>query len=323
MKIGLLGVGKIAEMVAPAVVRSKGVICEAVAARDLERAQAFAQKWGFKKAYGSYEELLDDSDVDVIYIGTPHSFHYEQMMQSMKKGKGVFCEKAFCINSRQAELVRDYARKHGVFAAEAVWTRYMPSRKTIQNLLESGIIGTPSVLSANLFYPISEKERIYKPELAGGALLDVGVYPINFALMCFGNDVIKIESAVKMHATGVDGAENITLTFADGKMAFLSAGIYSRSDRKGVIHGDKGYMIVENINNPESVSIYDVKDQLLKQIVFTQKVNGYEYEFEELARMFDEGKIETQSMSLDDTLQVLKICDTLRKDWGFVFPQEE
>ena len=95
MKIGLLGVGKIAEMVAPAVVRSKGVICEAVAARDLERAQAFAQKWGFKKAYGSYEELLDDSDVDVIYIGTPHSFHYEQMMQSMKKGKGVFCEKAF------------------------------------------------------------------------------------------------------------------------------------------------------------------------------------------------------------------------------------
>lgn len=322
MRIGFLGAGRISEVVAPAVVQAKNVECMAVAARDFSRAEEFAKKWGFKKAYGSYEKMMEDPDVDVVYVATPHSFHYEQMMMALEHGKGVICEKAFCINSEQAKKIRDYAREKGLFAAEAIWTRYMPSRKVIRDLIDGGIIGNPSVLTGNLFYHIEQKERLVKPELAGGALLDLGVYGLNFALMCFGNEIERVESSVKMHPTGVDGMESITLFFKNGRMAVITAGIYSRSDRKGIIHGDKGYMIVENINNPRSVSVFDGTDKLIKKIEFPDKVNGYEYEFEEAAAAFDAGKTQAESMPMEETVFVMELCDQLRRQWGFSYPQE-
>lgn len=322
MKIGFLGAGRISEVVAPAVAQAEGVQRCAVAARDLARAKEFAEKWGFQKAYGSYEEMMKDPEVDVIYIATPHSFHYEQMMMALDYGKGVICEKAFCINSSQAKEVRDHARRKGLFAAEAIWTRYMPSRKIIRDLIDEGAVGTPSVLTGNLFYPVVKKERLVKPELAGGALLDLGVYGINFALMCFGNEIERMESSVKMHPGGVDGMESITMFFKDGRMAVLTAGMYSRSDRKGIIHGDKGFMVVENINNPQSVSVFDEGYNLVKRIDFPEKVNGYEYEFEEAAAAFDSGKTETESMPLDETVRVMELCDELRRQWKFRYPQE-
>ncbi|MCI8948822.1 MAG: Gfo/Idh/MocA family oxidoreductase [Lachnospiraceae bacterium] len=318
MRIGFLGAGRISEVVAPAVIQANRVECEAVAARDLSRAKAFAEKWGFKKAYGSYEEMMKDPDVDVVYIATPHSFHYEQMMMALEHGKGVFCEKAFCANSIQAKAVRDYAREKGLFAAEAIWTRYMPSRKIIKELIDSGIIGTPRVLTGNLCYSIAHKERMIKPELAGGALLDLGVYGLNFAFMCFGNEIERIESSAFMHPTGVDGMESITIFFKNQKMAVITAGMYSRSDRKGIIHGDKGYLVVENINNPSSVSVFDTSDKLIQTIQFPDKVNGYEYEFEEAAAAFDAGKTQTDFMPLDETVFVMEICDRVRKRWGQV-----
>ncbi len=322
MKIGFLGAGRISEVVAPAVAQAKNVERVAVAARDLTRAEAFARKWGFYKAYGSYEAMMEDPDVDVVYIATPHSFHYEQMMMALEHGKGVFCEKAFCLNSRQAVRIRDFAREKGLFVAEAIWTRYMPSRKVINDLINGGAIGNPKVLTGNLCYPIVHKERMVRPDLAGGALLDLGVYGLNFAFMCFGNEIERMESSVAMHPAGVDGMESITLFFKDGRMAVITAGMYSRSDRKGIIHGDKGYLIVENINNPQSVAVYDTSDKLIQKIEFPDKVNGYEYEFEEVAAAFDAKKTQTDSMPVDETVFVMEVCDRLRGQWGFRYPQE-
>lgn len=322
MNIGFLGAGNISGLVAPAVQSVSAIRRVAVAARKLSDAQQFAEKWGFERAYEGYDALLEDPDVEVVYIGTPHALHCEQIMRCLERGKGVICEKAFCLNEAQAKCVIDYSREKGLFLAEAIWTRYMPSRRTIDSLLKSGAIGTPRMLTANLCYPIDDKLRLIRPELGGGALLDVGVYPLNFALMCFGDQIQELHSAVQMHETGVDGMESITLRYADGKMAVLTAGMYSRSDRQGIIHGDSGYLIVQNINNPEAVRVYNNEDQLQQEILFEQRVNGYEYEFEEMAAAFDSGLTQTQSMPLAETLAVMRLCDALRAQWGVQYPVE-
>ena len=207
--------------------------------------------------------------------------------------------------------------------AEAIWPRYMPSRNVIRSVLESGIIGKANTLTGNLSYDIDEVPRIREPELAGGALLDIGVYGINFALMHFGTDIERVESSVKMLDTGVDAMETITIFYNDGRMAVLTHSIYCRSDRKGMIHGDKGYMVVENINNPQSLSVYDVDDKLLAQYDFSDQISGYEFQFRECARLIAEGKKEADSMPMADTVYVMEFMDNLRKNWGMVYPREK
>jgi len=295
MKIGILGAGKIANSVAPTIAAIEEAECYAVAARDLEREQQFATEHNVPKAYGSYEELVTDEEVELIYVTTPHSHHYEHMMLCLEHGKAVICEKAFTMNAKQAREIAAYAKEHGVYAAEAIWTRYMPSRNLINEVLESGVIGKPSILTANLSYIISGKDRIVNPELAGGALLDVGVYGINFATMHFGEEIERIESSVQFTDTGVDGMESITIFYKNGCMAVLTHGIYGRSDRKGIIYGDKGYLVVENINNPQSVTVYDTEDKMLAQYSVPEQISGYEYEFIEAIRCIKEGKVESDA----------------------------
>lgn len=322
MKIGILGAGKISHSVVPAMIALEEVECCAVASRSLEKARAFAEQYGFRKAYGSYEEMLNDPEVELVYVATPHSHHFEHMMLCMAHGKGVLCEKAFTMNAKQARTVMEYAKEHGIFAAEAIWPRYMPSRKMIDDVIASGIIGKVNTLTANLSYVIHEVPRIYRPELAGGALLDIGVYGINFALMHFGTDIERVESSVRMTPTGVDAMETITIFYRDGRMAVLTHSIYARSDRKGIIHGDKGYIVVENINNPQSVSVFDTEDQLIARYEVPKQINGYEYQFAECARALKEGRTESWSMPLEDSVYMMAFMDSLRKQWGMVYPQE-
>lgn len=323
MKIGVLGAGGISHATAPAMVALPEVVCYAVASRSLEKAQKFAEKFGFQKAYGSYEEMLADPEVELVYVATPHSHHYEHMMLCLRSGKHVLCEKAFTMNASQARAVRDLAREKGLFVAEAIWPRYMPSRKMIRDILESGVIGKANTLTANLSYVISHVPRIQEPALAGGALLDIGVYGINFALMHFGTDIQRVESSVRMTETGVDGMETITIFYNDGRMAVLTHSIYCRSDRKGIIHGDKGYIVVENINNPQSVSVYDTEDRLVAHYPVPEQINGYEYQFRECALAVAEGKLESDSMPMADTVYVMEFMDALRRQWGMVYPQEQ
>ena len=323
MKIGVLGAGNISHMVAPAMVALEEIECYAVASRDLGKAKAFADQFGFQKVYGSYEEMLQDPDVDLVYIGTPHSHHFEHMMLCISYGKPILCEKAFTINAEQARTVQQAAAEKGVFVAEAIWPRYMPSRKIISDVMNSGIIGTPNTLTANLSYVIGQVPRIVQPELAGGALLDIGVYGINFALMHFGTDIERVESSVKMLSSGVDAMETITIFYKDGRMAVLTHSIWCRSDRKGIVHGDKGYLVVENINNPQSLAVYDTEDRLLATYDFSNQINGYEFQFAECVAALAAGKTEAPSMPMEDTVYVMEFMDNLRKQWGMVYPQEK
>lgn len=322
MNIGFIGAGRIANTLASTMARMEDVNLYAVAARDLDRAQAFAAQYGFDKAYGSYEEMLRDPHVELVYIATPHSHHAEHMKLCIAHGKNVLCEKAFTLNAAQAREIATLAKAKGVYVAEAIWTRYMPSRAMIDEILASGIIGNVTALTATLCYPVAYKERCIRPELAGGALLDVGVYCLNFALMHFGDDIERMDSSVRMTDTGVDGQESITLHYRDGRVAVLTAGILSRSDRKGIFYGDKGYIIVENINNPQSISVYDLTDTLVKKIEVPAQITGYEYQIREAMARIRAGETESASMPLDTTIAVMERMDALRKDWGLIYPME-
>lgn len=323
MKIGVLGTGNIVRSITATLKHMKDMELYAIASRTVERATEAAKEFGYEKAYGTYEGLVADPAVELVYIATPHSRHFEDMKLCIAHKKPVLCEKAFTMNSAQAKEIKELAVEAGVYVAEAIWTRYMPSRQLINETLNSGIIGKVCTLTANLSYTISGNYRIVAPELAGGALLDVGVYGVNFALMHFGEEIERMESSVQMTDTGVDGMESITLFYKDGRMAVLTHGIYGRSDRKGIFYGDKGYMVVENINNPQSISVYDQGDNLVKFIAVPEQITGYEYQFAEAARCIAAGKIESESMSLSDSITVMEVMDGLRAQWGLVYPQEK
>lgn len=322
MNIGILGAGNIASTMAKTLNEMKGVKCRAVASRDLARAKNFALEHRIQNAYGSYEELASDPAIDIIYIATPHSHHAEHAKLCIEHGKAVLCEKAFAKNAAEAKSVLDFAKEKNVLVTEAIWTRYMPSRKLIDEILVSSIIGKITSLSANLHYNIYHKERLVNPALAGGALLDVGIYTLNFALMHFGSEIERVESSAALTETGVDGTNSITLYYKDGRAAFLNSGMFSRSDRKGIFFGERGYIVVENINNPNSICVFDERDNLVKKVEVPPQISGYEYEVEETVAALSAKKIECDSMPHRETLRVMEIMDSLRKSWGVKFPGE-
>lgn len=322
MKIGILGAGHIAGTLAYTMQHLNEAECYAVASRSIEKAEEFASKFGFEKAYGSYEEMLSDKDVELVYIATPHSHHYRHMKLCIEAGKHILCEKAFTVNAKQAEEIFRLAKEKEVLVTEAIWTRYMPSRKIINDLLAQGIIGEVKTLTANLDYAISDKERLIKPELAGGALLDVGVYTLNFALMHFGNEITDMKSVVHLTTTGVDGQNVITLSYKDDRLAVLTSGIYGLSDRQGIFYGSKGWMVVDNINNPLEVKVYNEKRELQKTISMPEQINGYEYQILETIACIEKGEKECPSMRHEDTLEVMRMMDALRKEWGVCYPDD-
>lgn len=322
MNIGILGAGNIASTMAKTLNSMKGVKCRAVASRDLARAKNFALEHRIQNAYGSYEELASDPAIDIIYIATPHSHHAEHAKLCIEHGKAVLCEKAFAKNAAEAKSVLDFAKEKNVLVTEAIWTRYMPSRKLIDEILVSSIIGKITSLSANLHYNIYHKERLVNPALAGGALLDVGIYTLNFALMHFGSEIERVESSAALTETGVDGTNSITLYYKDGRAAFLNSGMFSRSDRKGIFFGERGYIVVENINNPNSICVFDERDNLVKKVEVPPQISGYEYEVEETVAALSAKKLECDSMPHRETLRVMEIMDSLRKSWGVKFPGE-
>ena len=321
--IGIMGAGNIAGVMAATVKKMKGVKLYAVASRQQVKADVFANKYGCKKAYGSYEDLVKDKKVDLIYIATPHSEHYENAKLCILNGKPVLCEKAFTANAKQAEELIALAREKEVLLAEAIWTRYMPMMTTIQEVLGSGIIGELKTLTANLGYAVGQVPRLYEPALAGGALLDLGVYPLNFAFMIFGNNYERIESSCSYTTTGVDEQNSITIYYHDGKMAVLNSTMVALSDRKGIIYGTKGFAIVENINNFESITVFDNQYKQIASYKRPKQISGYEYEVEACIKALAAKELECHQMPHSETLRVMKIMDELRKEWGIVYPFEE
>ena len=192
----------------------------------------------------------------MVYIATPHSHHYDHIKICLEHGKHVLCEKAFTVNERQAREVIALAEEKKLLLAEAIWTRYLPMRKVLEDVIASNVVGKPQMLTANLGYLISWKDRITKPELAGGALLDVGVYTLNFASMAFGDDIAQITGTAVLNENGVDLQNSITLVYKDGKMAVLNSSALGLSDRRGIIYCDNGYIETENVNNCEGIRVY-------------------------------------------------------------------
>ncbi len=323
MKIGIIGAGNIAGIMADTLQQLKGTECYAIASRDPKRARAFADKYGFEKAYGSYADMLSDPYVELVYIATPHSHHYEHIKMSLSHGKHVLCEKAFCANARQAEEVLIMARDSGLLLAEGMWTRYMPMRGLINKVLKSGIIGNPTSLSANLGYPLVNKSRLVRPELAGGALLDLGVYVLNFASMVFGDSIDSIAANCVKLDSGVDAQENIMLTYRDGRMASLYCTMLAQTDRRGLINGTNGYIEIENINNYEMLRVFNLERKIVAEYTAPTQITGYEYEVQSVMRAIREGRIECPEMPHTEILRMMQLMDSIRSAWNIEYPFEK
>jgi predicted dehydrogenase len=298
------------------------VLLYAAASRDPEKAQEFAAQFGAGKAYGSYEELADDGGVDLIYIATPHSHHHEHAKLCMERGRNVLVEKAFTVNAGQARELVALAEKKHLLLAEAIWTRYMPARFALDRILASGVIGEPLMLTANLGYNNIHIERMYEPALAGGALLDLGVYPINFALMAFGNDIDYIESSAELFRTGTDLRNNITIHFKGGRYAELYASLDQATDRKAFIKGTGGQIEFENINNCEWIRTH-IDGANTVQFDVPEQFTGLEYQVRSCKKAIEHNLIECPEMPHAEIIRVMEIMDSLRKDWGVKYPMEK
>ena len=321
-KVGIIGAGWIAEKMAEALAPLEDYCVYAIASRSIGKATEFAGRWNIPKAYGSYEDMVKDNDVDLVYIATPHSHHFPHAMLALNAGKPVLVEKAFTANAAEAEELIETARSKGLFITEAIWTRYMPLSHKIKEIMESGIIGKPRVITATLCYMMEFKERILRPDLCGGALLDLGVYALNFARMYFGTDIVRTVSNCHMGPTGIDLQECISLSYADGKMANLQAGTLCLNDRQGIINGTEGYIRVDNINCPEVVEVYRNYELVERYVKPEDMVNGYEYQVIESRRCIEAGLAESPMMPHQETLDIMKQMDGLRKEWGVVYPMD-
>ena len=321
-KVGIIGAGWIACRMAEALAPLEDYCVCAIASRTLTKAQDFARQYGIERAYGSYEELVCDPDVALVYIATPHSHHYAHARLAIEHGKPVLVEKAFSANAREAEALIALAHERGVFITEAIWTRYMPLSQKVAELMNSGIIGEPRLLTATLCYMMETKERIIRADLCGGALLDLGVYVLNFARMYFGTDIIRTVSNCQLGPENLDMQECISLSYANGRMANLQAGCLTLNDRQGIINGTEGYIRVDNVNCPERIDVY--RNYELVQTVTrpTDMVNGYEYQVIECRRCLEQGLLESPMMPHAETLSIMHQMDALRREWGVVYPMD-
>lgn len=320
-RVGIIGAGHIAATMARTLRDMPQADLYAIASRSQERALEFKEQWGAERAYGSYEELVQDPAVDLVYVATPHSHHYEQVRLCLLNDKPVLCEKAFTANKEQAEELVALAQERKVFLGEAIWTRYMPFSKEISRLIhEKQVIGRPRMLTANLGYPIEDKERIRKPELCGGALLDLGVYPINLAFMLFGNAPERIVSCCAKNELGVDLQNNITFIYPQGEMAVMQTTACCANDRMGVISGDQGYLVLDNINNPQKAVAYGPDHEQTGVYTCPEQITGYEYEVLAAMDAIRKGAIEPEDMPHSETLRIMGLLDDLRREWGVVYP---
>lgn len=278
---------------------------------------------GIAKACGSYAELINDPDVDLVYVGTPHSHHYDVTKEALLAGKPCLVEKAFMANYRQAKEIVDIAREKKVFLAEAIWTRYQPVVKMVRDLIDSGRIGTPRLVTATLGYSMGEKPRIMRPDLCGGALLDLGVYALNFVRMFFPADIVSMESQCVKSKTGMDLTNAISIILADGVLCNLQSSAACVGDNIGVIAGTDGNLIIDNINNPQKITVNTHDREFVEDIHVPHQITGYEYQFLACRQALADGLLEPREMPLEETLYVMQLMDGLRQKWGVRYPMDD
>ena len=311
---------------ATAINGTEGVSAYAVASRDLDKANAFAKEWGFEKAYGSYEEMLADANVDLVYVATPHSHHFEHAKMCILANKPALVEKAFTANASQAKELLALAKDKKVFITEAIWTRYMPMVQMIREAAFSGKIGKIRSVTANLGYPVSGRERVIEPALCGGALLDVGIYALTFISILLGDGFSDIKAEAVLSDKGTDLDDLVTMKASCGGEKVLCSfhsSIDCPTDRKGMIYGTEGYIEVGNVNNFEYIEIHDSSRRLIERIdAPAQPGTGYEYQFEACRKALSEGSPECPEMPHSETVKIMEIMDGMRAQMGVVYPND-
>ena len=322
-KVGIVGAGWIAEKAAITLNGLEGFRPYAIGSRSLEKAQAFADKWGIERAYGSYTEVIEDPEVDLLYVATPHSHHFEVTKEALEKGKPCLVEKAFMANKAQAQVIVDLARRKKVFLAEAIWTRYQPALQMVRGLIREGRIGKPQLVTATLGYSMGQKERIFRPDLCGGALLDLGVYCLNFVRMFCDVPIVSMNSQCVKTDTGMDLSNAISLVLADGILANVQSSAACVGDNIGVIAGTEGNLIIDNVNNPQRITVNGPDRVYVETIPVPKQITGYEYQFVACRDAIAAGLTEPPQMPLDETLYIMELMDGLRKDWDVRYPMDE
>lgn len=317
VRLGILGLGRIAERFSKMAIKAEGLELAAVAARDKGRADDFARRFGVPRAYGSYEELVSDPGIDAVYVATTHNFHPRDVRLCLEAGKAVLCEKPFVTTKREAEDLAALAASKRLLLMEAMWTRCMPAFRKTKEWVDSGAIGDIRLIEAEFCFkaPYDPRDRLFNPELAGGALFDAGVYPIEFATGIAGEGPSSISGSAVIGKTGVDEFASISLGFPRGIVASLACGFTARVPKDARIYGDSGSIKVYDFLGSRRCERLD-PDGTLVESFENDFEDGFIFEIEHFAALFKEGKKESPFIPLRDTIDCASIFDTLRRQWG-------
>jgi len=320
---GILGTGRIAKQFARGLKTAKGAELKAVGSRTQQAADAFGDAFQVPRRHAGYDALANDDEVDAIYVATPHSCHKENSVLCLKAGKAVLCEKPLAINAAQAQEMVDVARAENRFLMEAMWTRFIPLIVKAREMIEDGAIGEVRMLSADFGFRAGwdPKNRLLDPEFGGGALLDVGVYNVSLASMILGPPV-GVATLAHLGETGVDEQAAMVLSYDEGRLAILYTAVRTTTPHEAVIMGTEGWI---RIHAPywkaTKMTLWRSReDEELIEIPF--EGNGYNYEAEEVMTCLREGRLESDGMTLDESLAIMHTMDRIRAEWGLKYPME-
>jgi len=322
---GILGPGHISRKFATALRESEGAELAAVGSRDAARAAAFAAAFGLPpaRAHASYEALAADPTVDAVYIGTPHTGHEEHTLLCLAHGKHVLCEKPLAINAAQAERMVAAARAAGLVLMEAMWTRFLPSIVRVRELIADGHIGEVRLVTADFGFRASfdAESRLFAPELGGGALLDLGIYPLTLASMLCGAPV-AIQATANLGTTGVDEETAIILRHARGELAVLAASLRADTPREANIIGTGGRLRI--LFPWWAGTRIALREGRAEEQIFDlpARGGGYTHEAEAFMDLIRDGKAETPVMPLDESLSIMRTMDAIRAQCGLRYPQD-
>ena len=318
---GILSTGTIAKNFAETAKKMADVKITAVASRSMKNADSFGYKYGIANRHGSYEALAADPDVDIVYVATPHSRHYEDVKLMIEHGKHVLCEKSFTVDAAQAEELFALAKEKGVFLMEAFWTKLCPIYRDIERVIKSDAIGEIRTVTAQYGYTTAREARKFDPELAGGTLLDIGVYAIGFACMMLGYEMDEIHSRLLMNSVGTDAIDAITMRKGDA-VAQLTCAIGAQMPVHGAVYGTKGYIDIPDFKNPQKATVF-YEGRSPQVFMHAFEVNGFEYEIREAMDCVRDGRTQSALMTPEQSIAVMRIMDEIRRQNGLCFPFEQ
>ncbi|MCA0233293.1 MAG: Gfo/Idh/MocA family oxidoreductase [Bacteroidetes bacterium] len=321
---GIIGPGRIAHKFAQDLKHVEGAVLTAVASRDKGRAETFANEYGAKYAYGSYDEIVSCPELDVVYIASPHVFHFEHTLLCLSANIPVLCEKPFAMNKLQVETMVDSSRIRNTFLMEAFWTRFLPWTHKMLEIIESGAIGKVMGLKADFGFRANQDltQRAYNKDLGGGALLDIGIYPVFLAYLVFGMPY-EIASHCTFAETKVDESTGMTLTYRDGTFAFLSCTFRAETTSDAVIYGEKGMIFIEPRWHESKAFTVKYQDGTTERFTFDRPTWGYQYEIEEVNTCLREGRKESDWWTLRDSLNLIQILDAVRNTMELVYEDHD